>query len=246
MPLRFKRFERVRSHFAFRFTKLGVAVLAVALAVSIVATLTVDLGPGLRGLAEREGSKRVGRPMHIGRLGVRLFNGKFVIENFVIEGLVPTDRPFLTAKRIDVSLTWDAMLRREVLVDSVVMTDWQLVLEQWAGGRHSFPKFNMGVAAPAVRHDDAVRAARNGTSRSTITARAGYVNPNMDIIVTNWRLSRRGDFHGGTVWFGLLPMSMSMSCLRVEKRSSFRAHDLLTDGAESHITGDADIKNCRR
>ena len=53
-------------------------MLAVTLAVAIVATLTVDLGPGLRGLAEREGSKRVGRPMHIGRLGVRLFNGKFV------------------------------------------------------------------------------------------------------------------------------------------------------------------------
>ena len=30
MPLRFKRFERIRSHFAFRFTKLGVVVLALA------------------------------------------------------------------------------------------------------------------------------------------------------------------------------------------------------------------------
>ncbi len=94
MPLSFKRFERIRSHFAFRFTKVGVAVLAMTLAVAIVATLTVDLGPGLRALAEREGSKRVGRPMHIGRLGVRLFNGKFVIEDFVIEGLVPPTAPF--------------------------------------------------------------------------------------------------------------------------------------------------------
>ena len=33
MPLRFKRFERVRSHFAFRFTRLGVVVIAAALAV---------------------------------------------------------------------------------------------------------------------------------------------------------------------------------------------------------------------
>ncbi len=118
MPLRFKRFERIRSHFAFRFTKLGVVVLATTLAVAIVATLTLDLGPSLRGLAEREGSKRVGRPMHIGKLGVRLLNGKFVIEDFVIEGLVPSDRPFLAAKRIDVSLAWEALFRREVLVDS--------------------------------------------------------------------------------------------------------------------------------
>ena len=98
--------------------------------------------------------------MHIGRLGVRLFNGKFVLEDFVIEGLVPTDRPFLTAKRIDVSLAWDALFRREVLVDSIEMTDWHMVLEQWAGGIHSFPKFNMGGGerSAAVRHDDAVRA----------------------------------------------------------------------------------------
>ena len=144
MPLRFKRFERIRSHFAFRFTRLGVVVLATTLAVAIVATLTIDLGPGLRGLAEREGSKRVGRPMHIGRLGVRLFNGKFVLEDFVIEGLEPAHRPFLKAKRIDVSLTWDALFHREVLIDSVEMTDWEMVLEQWAGGKHSFPKFNMG------------------------------------------------------------------------------------------------------
>src|SRR5918999_5447929 len=109
MPLRFKRFERIRAHLAFRFTRLGVVVLAMTLAVAIVATLTIDLGPGLRGLAEREGSKRVGRAMRIGKLGVRLFNGKFVLEDFVIEGLVPKDRPFITAKRIDISLTWDAL-----------------------------------------------------------------------------------------------------------------------------------------
>ena len=144
MPLRFKRFERVRAHLAFRVTRFGVIAFAMILAVTIVATLTIDLGPGLRGLAEREGSKRVGRTMRIGRLGVRLFNGKFVIEDFSIAGLEPTDRPFITAKRIDVSLAWEAMFRREVLIDSIVMSDWHMVLEQWAGGKHSFPKFNMG------------------------------------------------------------------------------------------------------
>ena len=66
---------------------VGVAALAVTLAVAIVSTLTIDLGPGLRALAEREGSKRVGRAMRIGRLGVRLFTGKFVLEDFSIAGL---------------------------------------------------------------------------------------------------------------------------------------------------------------
>ena len=138
-------------------------MLATLLAVAIVATLTIDLGPGLRGLAEREGSKRVGRPMRIGKLGIRLFNGKFVLEDFVIDGLAPADRPFLTAKRIDVSLTWDALLRREVLLDSIEMSDWHMVIEQWPGGRHSFPKFNTGWrGAPPVRHDHAVRADAEG------------------------------------------------------------------------------------
>jgi hypothetical protein len=68
MPLRFKRFERIRAHFAFRFTRLGVLIFAMALAVAIVSTFTLDLGPGLRALAEREGSRRIERPMHIGTL----------------------------------------------------------------------------------------------------------------------------------------------------------------------------------
>jgi hypothetical protein len=250
VPLRFKRFERIRSHFAFRFTKLGVAVLAVALAVSIVATLTVDLGPGLRGLAEREGSKRVGRPMHIGRLGVRLFNGKFVIENFVIEGLVPTDRPFLTAKRIDVSLTWEAMLRREVLVDSVVMSDWHMVLEQWAGGKHSFPKFNVGGGGGRRRFVTTMQyvLARNGTvTFDDHGSRWGTVTPNMDITVRKLAGYRgEANFHGGTVWIqDYVPMSMSMkSVFRVEDGIvNFERMTLLTDGAQSQITGEADIKN---
>ena len=118
---------------------------------TIVATLTIDLGPGLRGLAEREGLKRVGRTMRIGRLGVRLFNGKFVIEDFSIAGLEPTDRPFITAKRIDVSLAWEAMFRREVLIDSIVMSDWHMVIEQWAGGNTAFQ--NSTWAAAEVQSD---------------------------------------------------------------------------------------------
>ena len=39
------------------------------------------------------------------------------------------------------------MFHREVLLDSVEMTDWQMVVEQWAGGRHSFPRFLAAAAA---------------------------------------------------------------------------------------------------
>ena len=159
MPLRFKRFERVRSHFAFRFTRLGVVIFAIALAVAIVTTLTVDLGPALRALAEREGSRRIERPMHIGSLSVRLFSGKFVLEDFVIEGLAPTDRPFLRAKRLEVSLAWQAMLHSEVLLDSI--GDDRLADAGRAVGERpaQLSEVRIGPQRPApVHHHAAVRA----------------------------------------------------------------------------------------
>ena len=246
MPLRFQRFERVRSRFAFRFARFGVVVLATLLAVAIVATLTIDLGPGLRGLAEREGSKRVGRPMHIGKLGVRLFNGKFVLEDFVIEGLSPTDRPFLTAKRIDVSLTWDAMFHREVLLDSVDMSDWHMVLEQWPGGRHSFPKFNTGGGGPRrfVTTMQYVRTRNGEVIFEDHGTPWSAVARNLDITVTKFA-GYRGEatFHDGTIKIqNYLPMSASMKAIfRVDNGIvHFERLNLITDGAESVITGDAD------
>ena len=131
MPLRFKRFERVRAHFAFRFTKLGVVIFAAALAVCIVTTLTVDLGPALRALAEREGSRRIERPMHIGALSVRLFNGRFVLDDFVIEGVTHTDRPFLRARRVEVSLS---VTERHIYLDIDGHTMSTVIEEHRLGG----------------------------------------------------------------------------------------------------------------
>ena len=187
----------------FRFTRIGVLVCATTLAAAIVATLTVDLGPALRGLAEREGSKRVGRSMRIGRLGVRLLTGKFVLEDLVIEGLTPKHRPFISAKRIDVSLRWDAMVRREVLLDSIEMADWHMVLEQWAGGIHSFPKLNMGGGTGPRRFVTTMPYVR--THRGTVTfedhgSRWGAVARNLEIRVTKTTgYGGEATFHGGTV-----------------------------------------------
>ena len=44
----------------------------------------------LRARAERDGSKFIQRPMHIGRLSAKLTPGVFVVEDLVIEGLQPT------------------------------------------------------------------------------------------------------------------------------------------------------------
>src|SRR3954471_18888160 len=248
MPLRFKRFERIRSHFAFRATRVGVAAFAIVLAVAIVTTLTVDLGPGLRGLAEREGSRRLQRPIHIGALSIRLFNGKFVLENFVIEGLAPADRPFLRASRLNVSLSWQALLHREVLVDSVEMSGWQMLVEQWAGGRHSFPKFASGPAGRrrfvttvqyVGAHDGEFTFEDHGTPWSTVVR-------HLDVDITKV-LGYRGEARsrGGVVTIqNYLPMSMDMHAIFKVADGGvihFEKIALKTDGADSVITGDADV-----
>ena len=104
------------------------AVLAIVLAVAIVTTLSVDLGPALRGRAERAGSSYLNREMKIGRLSVRLLTGTFLLDDFVIGGLEPGDRPFLTARRLEISMPLSALLHREVLFESIVMRDWRMLV----------------------------------------------------------------------------------------------------------------------
>ena len=115
---------------------------------AFVTTVTIDLGPSLRQLAEKGGAAYLKRDFTIGRLSIRLLTGTFVVENLRIGGLEKADRPFLVAKTIEVSMSFSALLHREVLVDSVVMSDWQMVVETWAGGKHSFPKFTRDSKQP--------------------------------------------------------------------------------------------------
>ena len=115
-------------------------VLAAVIAAVLVATLTIDLGPALRARAETAGSKYLERPMHIGGLKVELLTGTFEVDDLVIEGLQPTDRPFLKARRILVNLPWWSIFSRELVVENVDMSDWEMLVEQFPNGRHNFPK----------------------------------------------------------------------------------------------------------
>ena len=64
-----------------------------------------------------------------------------MVEDLVIEGLTPQDRPFLTAKTITVEVPWWTIFSKKLIVESVEMTDWDMVVETYANGRHNFPKF---------------------------------------------------------------------------------------------------------
>lgn len=222
-------------------------IVAAGLAVAIVTTFTIDLGPGLRLLAEREGSRRIQRPMHIGSLSVRLFDGRFALEDFVIEGLEPEDRPFLRAKRVDVSLAWQALLRQEVLLDSIEMSDWQMVVETWPGDRHNLPKFTSGSDGPRrfVTTMQYVRAQQGEFTYLDHGAPWSTIARNLDLTVSNV-VGYRGEasFTGGTITIqDYVPMSADMKAVfKIEGGNvHFDRINLVTDGAESVITGDADI-----
>ncbi|HTE64942.1 MAG TPA: hypothetical protein VK736_01620, partial [Candidatus Binatia bacterium] len=121
---------------------------AILLAVAFVTTLTVDLGPGVRGMAERAGANYLKRDFTIGRLSIRLLTGRFIVEDLRIGGLEKGHRPFLVAKIIEVSMDVTALAHREVLIESVRMTGWQMAVETWPNGRHSFPRFTRERTAP--------------------------------------------------------------------------------------------------
>lgn len=123
-----------------RVVRWGAGVLAVAVAVTIVASVTIDLGPLVRARAETAASNQLDREITIGRIGMYLMPGKFMVEDLRIGGLTPEDEPFMTAERIVVSVDWLALLHKEFLVDAE-MTTWRMRAESYADGTQSFPAF---------------------------------------------------------------------------------------------------------
>jgi hypothetical protein len=231
----------------YRRVRSVVIVTAIAVATVVVSTLTIDLGPALRERAEREGSRWLDRPMHIGRLGVQLGRGRFVVEDLRIDGLTPDARPWLVAKRIEVGLTWGALLDREVLLDSIQMTDWTMVVESFGDGRHNWPRLTGPPRPPrtgprsVVTTLQHVHATRGEFVFDDHGARWGVRAPNLDVVVAKIGEYRgTATFNAGTVQFaGFLPMSaeMTTSFKVVDGKIQLDRIDLVTDGAVSELTG---------
>ena len=118
--------------------------------------------------------------MHIGKLSIVLRNGSFVVEDLVIEGLKPTDRPFLKAKRVIMNLPWWTFFTRELIVENVDMTDWEMLVEQFPG-QHNFPKLGRPEEAEEARaasgssRRPCARSSRaTASSPTTTTPRRGW------------------------------------------------------------------------
>jgi hypothetical protein len=243
----------------WRRVPLRILALLVAIAAGTIATVfTVDLGPSLRSRAEREGSNFMHRPMHIGRLSAKLTPGVFVVEDLVIEGLQPGDRPFLTAKKIEVILPWWTILSRKLIVESVEMTDWNMVVETWPSspgfpkGRHNFPKFTRDSKSTGPKRFTT-------TLRSVLASRGSFTYEDHG---TPWSTAARDlrvSLHRGLadkVYQGAA--SFGDSLIAIQKYEPFHANmksrftidgsklhfsriDLLSEGARSQLEGDIDL-----
>ena len=229
-------------------------ILAIAVLAAVVVSLaTVDLGgisvggKSLRTVAENQASKFLERPMRIGRISGFLTPGKFAFDDVVIEGPTPQARPFFSAKRITVEVPWWAIVLRKELSLDIRLTGWRMVVENWPDGAHLprlTPKGPGGGKFPLKIRNMAVYANGGEFIYDDHTTPWSVIARNLQ-----FALVRAGNLNTyvGTAQFsegttqiqGFLPM-------RTDFRTRFqlsgstvhlRHIDLVTDGAESHVTG---------
>jgi hypothetical protein len=228
-----------------------VVVLAVMLAVVIVTTISIDIGPALKEVAEQQGSRYIERPMHIGKLEVRLWDGSYIVHDLRIEGLAPDNLPFLTAKRIVVSMPWRTLFDRRVVFDSIEMNDWRMNIETLPNGKHNFPRFTRERRGPRSAWTTTlqyVRAHRGEVAYQDYGTPWAIVTRNLEVIVTKLGTDYRGtaQFADGLVAIQkYLPFRADMtSNFRIDGgRVIFGRIDLATEGTKSVMNGDVDLSH---
>jgi hypothetical protein len=226
-----------------------VATLAVILAVAIVTSVTIDLGPALKGQAETQGSRFIERPMRIGRLSVRLWNGQFELDDVVIDGLTPQSPPFLTIKRLRIGMPWSTLFTRRIVISAIEMDDWRMFIEQLQDGRNTFPRIGRG--GPRQRSAwtttlQYVRARRGETTYKDYGTPWSVVTRNLDITVarTNEQYRGRARFDGGTVTiqqYEPFALDMTSAFSINEGRLVFSRIDLDTGGTKTRLVGDTNL-----
>ena len=232
------------------------ALVTAVCAALFVTFFTVDLGPFVKARAEREATKWLDRPMHIGRVVAKMTPGRFEFHDLVIEGLAPGDRPFLRAKKITVQLPWWTAFRRHLVIESVEMSDWEMVVETLPGGKHNFPRVKGPPRAPSTEPKKFFT-----TLRSVVASRGHFYYydrstpwtidaPNMRITLV--RRDDRGDYGGtasfdkGTIWvqtYEPFDASMNGQFSMNPPNLHWDRIDLTTEGAESVLTGDLQLNN---
>ena len=194
--------------------------------------------------------------MHIGRLSAQLTPGVFVVEDLMIEGLTPQDRPFLTAKKITVEVPWWTMFSQQA--DRRIGRDDRLEhgrrdLRRTAAT--TFPKFTRKSHASQgpSRFTTTLRSVRGAARRAsptTITARRGAPSAR-DLDVTVYRPPIATTYHRPARRSRTAPSRSSRyEPFRADMQSRFTIDngivhfdhmDLSSDGSRSAVTGDVDL-----
>ena len=231
-----------------RFTRRVVATCAVILAAALATTVTVDLGPALRGQAERQGTRFLKRDLHIGRLGVYLWGGQFQIDDLVIDGITPQSPPFLTVKRLRLGMPWSTLFSRRIVFDSIELDGWNMVVEMLPDGTHSFIKLpeRNGPRSAWTTTLQYVRARNGETTYRDHGTPWSVVTRNLDVSIarTDNRYVGRASFRGGTVAIqSYLPFDLDMaSRFTIEDgRLLFDRIDVRTEGTTTRLLGDASL-----
>jgi hypothetical protein len=246
-----KLLARLRAHRAVRVSVRTISLAIAVLVAAVVASLTIDLGPSVRELGERQASKQLKRTVHIGRLSVHVLRGRVLVEDFSIGGLDPKDRPFFTAKHLSLGLDWLSAFRRvpEFTITSVELTDWNMLVERWED-HTNFPKFTSDEDRPpgpkrfttTLKY---LRAWRGQFAYEDHQVPWSVVAPNIDLDITNLPTYHgNATFHGGIVQIqDHLPMWTNMKAQFSLDGS--RVHlsriNITTDGAETVAAGDLDF-----
>jgi hypothetical protein len=226
-----------------------VIVCAVILAVAVVTSVSVDVGPALKGLAEREGSRFLQRPLTIGRMEVRLWDGSYVFENLRIDSLPPTTAPFLVAGRITVVNSWRTLFNRRFVLERIEMTDWRMHVETTPTGTN-FPNFRpRGPRGPSRWTTTLayVRAHRGEFTFQDFGSNWGIVARNLDVVVekpptSNYRgTANFSDGHVAIQNYVPFRTDMSSSFEIDAGRVLFNRMSLITEGTRSELVGDANL-----
>ncbi len=244
-------FSRQRALKVVRYVGIGLASTLALLAIAIFVTLRIDLGPSLRGLAERQGSTQLQRPIHIGGLSLRVANGRFEVDDLTIDGVKPEDRPFFVAKKLTIAMDWSRLLQRrpEFIVADVELTDWQMLVEKWPG-TDSFIRLRRSNSnrPPGPRRFVTtvkyVHAYRGSFVYEDHETPWGIIAPNLDITVTNSQgYNGTAAFKGGLVSIqDYVPMWTDFNAHFFIDGSQIHMDriEMITDGAVSSATGDLD------
>ncbi|HEY2431190.1 MAG TPA: translocation/assembly module TamB domain-containing protein [Vicinamibacterales bacterium] len=230
-------------------------ILAIVVA-GLMTSLTIDLGPSLKKRAEKAGSDWLDRPMHMGYLGIHLASGSFEVRDLVIDGLKPGDHPFLTARRITVYLPWWTIFTHELIVDTVEMSDWDMLVEQFPGGKHSFPR----VTGPKRPPRTGEPRFKFTTTTKLVIARNGrftyddhgtpwrVVCPNLSVSVFKGVDTYRGtaQFSKGSVKiqnYEEFPADFETRFRIEDGKVQLESADIQSRGASTAVTGYVDLRN---